>query len=318
VKVCNLASSRSRGPSRGTPLGERKAKLQERSARPATWNARGEVADRDVKPEAGGFLLLAADKRFHDQPTVLFRKGSGMQRRLGPICLLCLLGTTTSVVADAGPAGSAATPFARFLVIEHLTGAGSVTNHPPEGMLRGSSFGGSIVIRKRWPGSVRRMDRIRALIFATELQLGLPTGLLDALVAEESGYAARAISRRGAIGLTQLMPPTARSLGVSDPFDALSNVQAGGRYLRDLLRRFGSIALALAAYNAGPEAVVQARGIPPFPETRRHVMRVMARWSTTARGRASARVVPTARADVGSRGLGWPDRRGCGRLQAVV
>lgn len=226
-----------------------------------------------------------------------------MRQRFGLTCLLCLLGTTTSVAAEAGPSSCAAIPMGGLLVIEHSTGRGPLTDRPQLRILPKSSAG-STAVRKRRPGSVRPLDRIRALIFATELRLGLPRGLLDALVAEESGYAPRAVSRRGAIGLAQLKPPTARSLGVSDPFDPLANVQAGGRYLRDLLRRFGSIALALAAYNAGPEAVVRARGIPPFPETRRYVVAVMARWSIAAGRSASARVASAEGVGVEGRGRG--------------
>src|SRR5204862_4074846 len=88
----------------------------------------------------------------------------------------------------------------------------------------------------------------------------------------------RAISRRGAIGLMQLMPGTAAGLGVRDAFDPRQNVDAGARHLRDLLDRYANdVALALAAYNAGAQAVIEHGGVPPYPETRAFVARVLGR-----------------------------------------
>jgi soluble lytic murein transglycosylase-like protein len=76
----------------------------------------------------------------------------------------------------------------------------------------------------------------------------------------------------------QLMPATARALGVRDPYDHAQNVEAGARYLRGLLDRFGDVRLALAAYNAGPGAVQRYGGVPPYAETRAYVERVLATW----------------------------------------
>ncbi len=91
----------------------------------------------------------------------------------------------------------------------------------------------------------------------------------------ESGYNPAALSPAGAIGLGQLMPGTARDLGV-DPHDVAQNLDGSARYLLRLLQDFGDGSLALAAYNAGPEAVTRHGGIPPFPETQGHVARVTA------------------------------------------
>lgn len=104
---------------------------------------------------------------------------------------------------------------------------------------------------------------------------GLDPGLLRAVAQVESGLRSDAVSPAGALGIMQLMPPTARSLGVNDPFDAESNLEAGARLLRSLIDRFdGDLARALAAYNAGPAAVLRHGGIPPYPETRGFVSRV--------------------------------------------
>lgn len=102
--------------------------------------------------------------------------------------------------------------------------------------------------------------------------------LLHAVIAVESGYRPRAVSSKGAMGLMQLMPGTARRYGVTDPFDPTQNVVAGARYLRDLLDAYGeNLPLALAAYNAGEKAVDRYGGqVPPYPETRTYVPKVMA------------------------------------------
>ena len=105
----------------------------------------------------------------------------------------------------------------------------------------------------------------------------LPVALLDAMIRTESGYRPRAVSRAGARGLMQLTAVTAESLGVQDAFDPAQNVIAGARYLRRLYDRFGSLPLALAAYNAGPGAVQKHGGIPPFEETKRYIRTVLER-----------------------------------------
>ncbi|SIT79116.1 Transglycosylase SLT domain-containing protein [Yoonia rosea] len=99
---------------------------------------------------------------------------------------------------------------------------------------------------------------------------GIPVGVFLRLVAQESGWNPTARSVKGALGLAQLMPETARALAV-DPLDPEQNLDGGARYLRAQYETFGSWPLALAAYNAGPGAVERYRGIPPFAETQNYV-----------------------------------------------
>ncbi len=109
------------------------------------------------------------------------------------------------------------------------------------------------------------------LIERWALERELDPELVRAVVQVESGYNPRALSAKGAMGLMQLMPDTARDFEVADPWDPEQNIRAGTAYLKRLLDRFDDLELALAAYNAGPEAVTQYSGVPPFEETRNYV-----------------------------------------------
>lgn len=102
----------------------------------------------------------------------------------------------------------------------------------------------------------------------------IPEDLFLRLVQQESGWKVNAESKAGALGLAQLMPDTARRLGV-DPMDPRQNLEGGARYLKRQYDRFGSWRLALAAYNAGPEAVVKYDGIPPYRETQGYVKAIL-------------------------------------------
>lgn len=110
---------------------------------------------------------------------------------------------------------------------------------------------------------------------------GVSAGLLDALIIQESRYQIDAVSPKGAIGLTQLMPATAANLGVNS-WSIADNIRGGARYLAAMLGRFGQVHLALAAYNAGPRAVTRFGGIPAFRETQSYVGDVIRRWSLLA------------------------------------
>jgi soluble lytic murein transglycosylase-like protein len=112
------------------------------------------------------------------------------------------------------------------------------------------------------------------LIDKLSAMYAVPSNLVHAVIEVESGYDERAVSRTGAKGLMQLMPDTARRFNVDNPFDARQNIEGGVRYLRQLLDQF-PLKLAVAAYNAGENAVRRFRGIPPYAETRGYVARVL-------------------------------------------
>jgi soluble lytic murein transglycosylase-like protein len=113
------------------------------------------------------------------------------------------------------------------------------------------------------------------LIDAASAAHGVDPRLVRAMIAVESAYQPRAVSPKGAMGLMQLMPATARQYAVADPFDPKANIEAGVQHLKSLLGRF-ELGVALAAYNAGEAAVQRSGGIPPYRETRDYVSRILA------------------------------------------
>jgi hypothetical protein len=119
-------------------------------------------------------------------------------------------------------------------------------------------------------------NQYQELIDAAGRRHGIDTNLLRALIHAESGFNPKARSPKGAQGLMQLMPDTARELGVRKAFDPAQNIDGGTRYLAFLMRRYdGNLKLVLAAYNAGPGAVDTYRGVPPYAETQEYVRRVL-------------------------------------------
>lgn len=122
----------------------------------------------------------------------------------------------------------------------------------------------------------QRVKTLSPLIEKTAARYRLDADLVHAVIRAESAYNPEAVSKKGAVGLMQLMPATAQRYGVSNRRDPTQNVTGGVRYLRDLLLQFRSVSLALAAYNAGEGAVSRyGNRVPPYPETRQYVNRVI-------------------------------------------
>jgi hypothetical protein len=117
----------------------------------------------------------------------------------------------------------------------------------------------------------------------------LPPELLDSVIKAESNYEPYAVSPKGAVGLMQLIPATARRFGVADAFNPVENIQGGAKYLRYLLDLYhGDYPLALAAYNAGEETVARYGGVPPFAETQKYVAQVRKRVETRVKAKQPA------------------------------
>ncbi len=124
-----------------------------------------------------------------------------------------------------------------------------------------------------------RMRRYEAYIREAALLYVLPEEFIRAVMRVESNFYPECVSHKGAMGLMQLMPATAASMGVLDPFDARQNILGGARFLRVLANNFGGdLVLTIAAYNAGEGAVRKYGGIPPYAETRRYVQRVLTHY----------------------------------------
>lgn len=194
-----------------------------------------------------------------------------------------------SLLLIANPNGA----FAREPVIQEFYAVEATPKASPTSITMGEFWSSlnepvceSVEYRPTWwlPHSV---EVRRAIYYPAMAQVacefGLPASLLDAVIAQESGYNPRALSPVGAMGMMQVMPSTARSLGLAVPWDPIANMRAGARYLRDQKYRFGRMDLALAAYNAGPERrSLNAGYIPAIPETLGYVRTITTNWARLA------------------------------------
>ena len=124
-------------------------------------------------------------------------------------------------------------------------------------------------------GSVAK-EKFTSMINSVAKEHNIDPKLISAVVEQESNFNPNAISKKGAIGLMQLMPGTARELGIKHSTNPIDNIRGGTKYLASLLNRYhGNVTLALAAYNAGPANVDRFKGVPPFKETREYVKRII-------------------------------------------
>jgi soluble lytic murein transglycosylase-like protein len=134
--------------------------------------------------------------------------------------------------------------------------------------------------RPQTPAEAAPAPAVPQLIDTASSRHFVDADFIRSVIRAESGFNPRAVSPKGAQGLMQLMPQTAQRLGVTDAFEAGANIDAGTRYLRDLLVQYhGDAVKALAAYNAGPERVAQYKGVPPYHETRAYVRRVISDYN---------------------------------------
>lgn len=133
----------------------------------------------------------------------------------------------------------------------------------------------------------RLMKKYDKIIETAALKYDIPADLVHSIIQTESNYNSQAISPKGAIGLMQLMPETAKEYGVENLYDPKENIEGGVKYLRDLIKLYNKKTnLVLAAYNAGQEAIKKYKGIPPYPETKNYIEKVMASFNkSTIRAR---------------------------------
>jgi soluble lytic murein transglycosylase-like protein len=181
----------------------------------------------------------------------------------------------TIAVLMAEPARAVVYTFTDASGITHFTNVPSDPRYA--GMARASFRVLAYKSVKTSTGYPTALERYAPLVKKAAREHSLDQALLQAMIAAESGFDPYAVSPKGAVGLMQLMPETARRYGVHNLYDPAENIQGGAKYLRDLMRKFNNdLSLTLAAYNAGEDAIIQyGHRIPPYRETLQYVPRVL-------------------------------------------
>ncbi len=222
-------------------------------------------------PGASSGALAAAERVQQLQALV-----AQVERRPAATGSASQTGSTFASTLNAAQAGNVGSPAA--------TGAGAggepiafgVGGNPVAATAAGSLEGTGVPTASGAAAPANAGSAYAPLIEQAAARYGLDPSVLYGLIQQESGFNPSARSGAGALGLTQLMPSTAASLGVAEPLDPAQSIEGGARYLSQLLHQFaGNTADALAAYNAGPGAVQQYGGVPPYPETQQYVTNVL-------------------------------------------
>lgn len=201
---------------------------------------------------------------------------SALWPALPAMLVLSLAAWTEAVANPASATGAQSAP----KIYKYLQGGTpSFSNMPPSKVAyvvyRPSCYACNVTSSIDWHATQLHLDEYVDEINGAARQFDLDPALVRAVIHAESGFNARARSQKGALGLMQLMPGTARLLGVSDALVPSHNIRGGAQYLAGLLARFkNDVALAVAAYNAGPESVQKYAGVPPYAETQVYVQRV--------------------------------------------
>jgi soluble lytic murein transglycosylase-like protein len=191
--------------------------------------------------------------------------------------LVCVSALTVTKSAAAGDTNSGNSSPKIYKYLQN--GTPSFSDVPPSKLAyvvySRSCFACAVVSSVDWSKTQLHREAFGAEIDSAARQYALDPALVRAVIHAESGFNAQARSQKGAMGLMQLMPDTARMLGVTQPHNPESNILGGAQYLAGLLVRFkNDVTLATAAYNAGPEAVQRHAGVPPYAETQVYVQRV--------------------------------------------
>lgn len=215
-----------------------------------------------------------------------------------------LRGGPSSFGAALAQAGAAATGTQAAAGAQSASGVGV-----PGAVVPQESFASYGTLPASTSAGAQQGVQYAPLIEAAAARNGVDPAVLHGLIQQESDFDPSSTSSAGAEGLTQLMPSTAASLGVSDPLDPAQSIEGGARYLGEMLRRFGgNVEEALAAYNAGPGAVEQYGGIPPYSETQQYVSKVLG-YASEYRGGGSP---SAATGSTGAGGTGYTPATGTG------